>query len=106
MDGIGWQGCCANRPAGRNHGVAADVRRHPVADRPAAGITRTGMSGAGSLCGKQRREKYASVYANQRNSAFRGLDRRVRALFVGGDGDLPLPNPVNGAILPTKTPGI
>jgi len=30
----------------------------------------------------------------------------VRALFVGGDGDLPLPNPVNGAILPTKTPGI
>jgi hypothetical protein len=43
------------------------------------------------------------VYANQRNSAFWGLDRRVRALFVGGDGDLPLPNPVNGAILPTNT---
>jgi hypothetical protein len=46
------------------------------------------------------------VYANPRNSAFYGLDRRVRALFVGGEGNLPLPNPVNGAILPTKTPGI
>jgi hypothetical protein len=69
-------------------------------------VKRTKVLGAGSLSGKQRQEKYASVYANQRNSAFCGLDRRVRARFVGGDGDLPLPNPVNGAILPTKTPGI
>jgi hypothetical protein len=58
------------------------------------------------LCGKQRQERYAPAYANQRNSAFCGLDRWVRALFVGGDGDLPLPNAVNGAILPTKPPGI
>jgi hypothetical protein len=64
------------------------------------------LSAFNKLWGKQRQERYASVYANQRNSAFCGLDRLVRACFVGGDGDLPLPNPVNGAILPAKTPGI
>ncbi len=32
-------------PNGRGRGVAADVRRHPHADRPAAGATRTSLTG-------------------------------------------------------------
>jgi hypothetical protein len=35
-------------PAGRGRGVATDVRRHPVADRPAPDATRAGMTGAWS----------------------------------------------------------
>jgi hypothetical protein len=86
----------------RGRGAATDVRRDPVADRPAAGTARAGMSGAGSLCGKRRQERYASVCAIQR---FGALDRRIRAPFASGYGDLPLPKPVKGAILSSKTPG-
>jgi Transposase DDE domain group 1 len=57
-------------PDGRGRGVAKDVRRHPVVDRPAVGTARAGMSGAGSLCGKRRQERYASVCSNLCNSAF------------------------------------
>ena len=60
------------------------------------------MSGAGSLCGKRRQERYASVCAIQRFGAF---DRPLRAPFASGYGDLPLPKPVKGAILSSKTPG-
>ena len=34
-----------NIPDGRGRGAAADVRRHPVADRPTAGTTRASMTG-------------------------------------------------------------
>ena len=60
------------------------------------------LSGAGSLCDKRREERYASVCAIQRFGAF---DRPLRAPFASGYGDLPLPKPVKGAILPSKTPG-
>jgi hypothetical protein len=36
---------------------------------------------------------------------FAAIRRRLRAPFVSGYGDLPLPKPVKGAILPSKTPG-
>jgi hypothetical protein len=42
-------------PIGRGLGVAADVRRHPVTDRPAAGTARPGMRGSGVMCGKRQR---------------------------------------------------
>ena len=61
------------------------------------------MSGAGSFCGKRRQERYASVCAIQRFGAF---DRRLRAPFASGYGDLPLPKPVRNAILVSKWPGI
>jgi hypothetical protein len=39
-------------PAGRGRGGATDVRRHPVADRPAPGTAHPGMSGAEVSCDK------------------------------------------------------
>jgi hypothetical protein len=39
------------------------------------------------------------------NQHFGALDRRLRAYFSSGYGDLPLPKPVKGAMLPSKTPG-
>src|SRR6516164_3702513 len=38
-------------PDGRGRGAATDVRRHPVADRPAAGAACAGMTGAEVRCG-------------------------------------------------------
>jgi hypothetical protein len=37
-------------PIGRGRGVAADVRRNPVADRPTAGPARASMSGVKAGC--------------------------------------------------------
>src|SRR6476469_5859003 len=36
-------------PDGRGRGVATDVRRHPVADHPAAGTARAGMTSASQV---------------------------------------------------------
>jgi hypothetical protein len=75
-------------PDGRGRGAAADVRRHPVVDHRAAGATRAGMSGPASLSASAERRgvrQYAQTNAIQR---FVALDRRLRAPFVSGDGDL------------------
>ena len=40
------------------------------------------------------------------NQHFGALDRRLRAYFSSGYGDLPLPKPVKGAMLSSKPPGI
>ena len=58
-------------PAGRGRGVAADVRRHPLADRTAAGTTRAGMRASGSKCGKLRQRRCALLRLKQRVSAVR-----------------------------------
>jgi hypothetical protein len=49
----------------------ADIRRNPVADRPATGTSHAGVSGAAGKCGKRRREKHASVRAKRDVLAFR-----------------------------------
>ena len=84
----------------RGRGAATDVRRDPVADRPAAGTARAGMSGAGSLCGKRRQERYASVCAIQRSGAldagFERLSPTATAISVAQAGqrrDPALENP-------------
>jgi hypothetical protein len=43
-----WPLC--HLPDGRGRGVAADVRRNPVVDRPAAGTARASMSGVEAGC--------------------------------------------------------
>ena len=52
-------------PDGRGRGVATDVRRHPVADRSAAGTACAGMTSASQV----HRERYALVQAKRRVSA-------------------------------------
>jgi hypothetical protein len=88
-----WRGC----------GVAADLRRHSVADRPTAGTARAGMSGrreqnaaSGDMTGMRR---CAQTRAIQRSAA---LDRRLRAPVAGAGRDLLLPRPLTGAILASK----
>ena len=56
-------------PDGRSCGAATDVRRDPVADRPAAGTARPGMSGAGPSAPGNEGEKHASIQARRRVSA-------------------------------------
>jgi hypothetical protein len=56
-------------PAGRDRGAAADVCGHSVADRPAASGSRASMRNAGSKCSIQRRQRCASMNAEQLVSA-------------------------------------
>jgi hypothetical protein len=52
-------------PNGRGRGVAANARRHPLADRPAAGTTRASMTSAGPNASGNQRERYALIEANR-----------------------------------------
>ena len=65
-------------PDGRGRGVATDIRRHPVADRSAAGTARASMRSAGA----QMRETTAEVRLQSRLSA---RESRFHHLF-GGSG--------------------
>ena len=40
-------------PNGRGRGAATDVQRNPVADRPAAGAARAGMTGTSGRCDRR-----------------------------------------------------
>src|SRR6185436_9024051 len=55
-----------NIPDGRGRGAARDVRRHPGADRPAAGAARAGMTGLRSDAATERWLRCASTRANHR----------------------------------------
>jgi hypothetical protein len=67
-------------PAGRGGGVATDVHRNPVADRPAAGTTHASMRGAGQICDRrQRRRRCALVQANQRQKELADLRNASRS---------------------------
>src|SRR3954453_8671959 len=52
-----WHARCRRGPstptAGRGRGITTDVRRHSVADRPAAHTARAGMTGAEVRCGDE-----------------------------------------------------
>src|SRR6516165_7412627 len=59
-------------PNGRGRSLAADVRRHPVADRPAAGAARPGMRDRRhQMRPKRRQRRCALIPPNQRVSAAR-----------------------------------
>ena len=92
-------------PDGRGRGVATDVRRHPVADRSAAGTayghdarrpSAPGNEGRGMLWYKQ-----SGVF--ERRAA---VNHQLRWPFARRGGDLPLPEPVRSAILASKRPAI
>jgi hypothetical protein len=57
--------------AGGGRGIATDVRRYPVSDRPATGIAHASMRGAAIKRGKREGERYASMRADQCVSPFR-----------------------------------
>jgi hypothetical protein len=58
-------------PNGRGRGVATDVRRHPVADRPVAGASRSSMTETVVRCDGRRRQRCASMKAKQQVAASR-----------------------------------
>ena len=71
----------------------------PVADQPAGGAARTGMSGPARQASKGvclDAGQSARVSACQRSSA---IDRRMRSPFVPPGHHLPLPKRLKGAIL-------
>ena len=61
-----------SRSDGRGGGVATDVRRHPVADRPAAGATHAGM--------RRRRESKSTERRGERYAP----DSKAARVSVGG----------------------
>jgi len=54
-----------NIPASRGRGIATDIRRYPVADRPTAGTARASMTGAGVRGIGKSGERYACMQANR-----------------------------------------
>ena len=91
-------------PAGRVRGIATDVRRHSVADRPAADTTRPGMTSARpSALGNERR---GMSWHSKRSTLqhLSAVNRRLRSPLACGEGDLPLLKAVRGAILAAKPP--
>jgi hypothetical protein len=93
-------------PDGRSRGAQTDVRRYPVADRPATGAARVGMRG-GEVKVQRATEGEACLDAGQSARASLPVPARARfdRLFVPTRHDLPLPKPFRGAILPSKLPG-
>src|SRR5712691_10019999 len=73
-------------PAGRGGGVATDVRRHPVADRPAPGTTHASMTGARQICDRRERwRRCALVQANQRVYRLAAVGRLLLTNCCGRD---------------------
>ena len=91
---------------GRRRGVATDVRRHPIVDRPAAGTARNRHEARGRRCvrdagrGMVRYGKAARFIAPVPSTA------RFDRLLLAAKAILSLPKPVEDAILGLKSPGI
>jgi hypothetical protein len=86
------------------HGAATDVRRHPVADRPAAGTARSGLTSAGP---NSRGREGRSVPRHRQSGTFqcwKPVNRPFRSPVACGEGELLLSKPVRSAILPAKPP--
>src|SRR3954451_19255905 len=79
----------------RGRGVATDVRRNPMADRPAAGAARGGMTSAGPSTTRNQRERYA------RNKQIGAFQRWGAPSIALGSGQLrcALLKPARGLIL-------
>jgi Transposase DDE domain group 1 len=60
----------------------------------------------GVTCGKQRRERYVAARAKRRVRRFSAVSRRPGSLLACGEGNLSLREPVKGATLASKPPGI
>ena len=93
-------------PDGRRRGVATDVRRHPIVDRPAAGTARNRHEARGRRCVRDAGRgmaRYGQSSAVHRSDS---VNRPLRSPFACGEGDLSLPKPVEDAILGLKSPGI
>jgi len=87
-------------PDGRGRGVATDVSRYPVADRPAAGTARAKhearrASGVASDEGRGM-PRYGQSSAVPRSGS---VNRPLRHPFACGEGDLSFPKPVEDPIL-------
>ena len=66
-------------PDGRGRGAATDVRRHPVADRPAAGTARASMSGAEAENDRRQRESCVLIKAKPPNLTLAGWEHIASA---------------------------
>ena len=71
-----WHARCRRGPStptdGRVHGAASDVRRHPVADRPAARTASAGMTGRS---GQMRQTTTAEARLDHGKAAGSGVTR-------------------------------
>jgi len=94
-------------PDGRGRGVGANVRRHPVADRPTAGTTHTSMRGAWS---DVRQTTAAEVRLDAgkapRFNVSTQFNWRFRHLLPHTERDLQLPRTLKETILASQRPGI
>ena len=93
-------------PAGGGRGFAADVRRHPVADRQAPGTTRARMRGAWSDVRQATTAEVRLHAANQRVLASRRNQLAGSAASYAHRARLLLSKTLKREILAPQAPGI
>src|SRR5262249_25781050 len=87
-------------PDGRGRRAETDVRRHSVADRPAEGAARAGMTGAAIRCGTERWSRCALTQAKHAFWRSGAANECLRRHAGHATPDLPLLKTPEGPILP------